>query len=105
MRHVEVGGVRLSAVGVGCWQFGSSDWGYGEEYGDMTAGRIVQRALDLGVTLIDTAEVYARGVSEAIVGRALGSRRDEAFVATKLLPVWPTAGRTFEHGRLSRLRL
>jgi aryl-alcohol dehydrogenase-like predicted oxidoreductase len=102
---VEVGGVRLSAVGVGCWQFGSSDWGYGEAYGDTTAGRIIERALDLGVNLIDTAEVYARGVSEAIVGRALRTRRDEAFVATKLLPVWPTSTRTYEHGRLSRLRL
>jgi aryl-alcohol dehydrogenase-like predicted oxidoreductase len=102
---VEVGGVRLSAVGVGCWQFGSSDWGYGEAYGDTVAGQIVERALDLGVNLIDTAEVYARGASEAIVGRALRSRRDEAFVATKLLPVLPTSRRTYEHGRLSRLRL
>ncbi len=102
---MEVGGVRLSAVGVGCWQFGSSDWGYGETYGDTVAGQIVERALDLGVNLIDTAEVYARGASEAIVGRALRARRDEAFVATKLLPVWPTSRRTYEHGRLSRLRL
>lgn len=105
MRYVEVGGVRLSAVGVGCWQFGSRDWGYGEEYGGTTAGEIVNRALDLGVNLIDTAEVYARGASEAIVGRALRGRREDAFVATKLLPVWPTAARTYEHGRLSRLRI
>ena len=105
MRYVEVAGVRLSAVGLGCWQFGSSDWDYGDQYGETTAAELVRRALDLGVNLIDTAEVYARGVSEAIVGRALGDRRSEAFVATKLLPVWPTAGRTYEHGRLSRLRL
>lgn len=105
MRYVEIGGVQLSAVGVGCWQFGSQDWGYGDQYGETTAGQIVQRALDLGVSLIDTAEVYARGVSEAIVGRAIAGRREEAFVATKLLPVWPTAERTYEHGRLSRLRL
>jgi aryl-alcohol dehydrogenase-like predicted oxidoreductase len=44
-------------------------------------------------------------VSEAIVGRAIEGRRGDAFVATKLLPVWPTAERTYEHGRLSRLRL
>jgi aryl-alcohol dehydrogenase-like predicted oxidoreductase len=105
VRYVEVAGVRLSVVGVGCWQFGSRDWGYGEEYGDTTAGLIVNRALDLGVTLIDTAEVYARGASEAIVGRAVRTRRGDAFVATKLLPVWPTAERTYEHGRLSRLRM
>lgn len=105
MRYVEVAGVRLSVVGVGCWQFGSRDWGYGNEYSDQVAGRILERALDLGVNLIDTAEVYARGVSEAIVGRAIRERRAEAFVATKLLPVWPTTERTYEHGRLSRMRI
>ena len=100
MRHVEVNGVRLSAIGLGCWQFGSSDWGYGKEYGDTTAVDIVHRALDLGVNLIDTAEIYARGVSETIVGRAIDGRRDEAFVATKLSPVWPDAppGRTSTAG-------
>ena len=63
------------------------------------------RALDLGVNLIDTAEAYARGVSEVIVGRAIEGRRDEAFLATKLLPVWPTAATVEEHGRQSALRL
>jgi aryl-alcohol dehydrogenase-like predicted oxidoreductase len=104
MRHVEVNGVRVSRIGVGCWQFGSSDWGYGSAY-ESVALAIVHRALELGVNLIDTAELYARGASEAIVGRALEGRRDGAFVATKLWPVLPTAGRTFEHGRLFRARL
>jgi aryl-alcohol dehydrogenase-like predicted oxidoreductase len=104
MRHVEVNGVRLSRIGVGCWQFGSSDWGYGQGY-ESTAVAIVRRALELGVTLIDTAELYARGASEAIVGRALEGRREGAFVATKLWPVLPTATRTYEHGRLSAMRL
>lgn len=105
MRYVEAAGMRLSAIGLGCWQFGSSDWGYGKAYGEHTAAELVHTALDLGVNLIDTAEVYARGASEAIVGRALEGRRDEAFVATKVLPVWPTAKRVEEHGRLSALRL
>jgi aryl-alcohol dehydrogenase-like predicted oxidoreductase len=113
MRHVEVNGVRVSRIGVGCWQFGSRDWGYGPGY-ESTAVAIIHRARELGVTLIDTAELYARGASEAIVGRALApehrgaeiiTRREGAFVATKLWPVLPTAGRTFEHGRLSRARL
>jgi aryl-alcohol dehydrogenase-like predicted oxidoreductase len=104
MKFVEVNGVRVSAIGVGCWQFGSSDWGYGREY-ESTAMAIVHRALDLGVNLIDTAEIYARGVSEAIVGRAIEGRRDEAFVATKLWPVLPSADKTYEHGRLSSMRL
>ncbi len=104
MKFVEVNGVRVSAIGVGCWQFGSSDWGYGRAY-EATAVSIVHRALDLGVNLIDTAEIYARGVSEAIVGRAIEGRRDDAFVATKLWPVLPTADKTYEHGRLSSMRL
>lgn len=105
MQYTEATGVRLSAIGLGCWQFGSRDWGYGNRYGETTAIELVHRALDLGVNLVDTAEVYARGVSEAIVGRALEGRRDEAFVATKVLPIWPTAGQVEEHGRLSALRL
>lgn len=105
MRYVETGGVRVSVIGVGCWQFGSSDWGYGKKYGETTAVEIVHTALDLGVNLIDTAEVYARGASEAIVGRAIAGRRDDAFVATKVTPAAPTAARVAEHGRQSALRL
>jgi aryl-alcohol dehydrogenase-like predicted oxidoreductase len=105
MKYVEAGGVRVSAIGVGCWQFGSKDWGYGKEYGERTALDIVNNALDLGVNLIDTAEAYARGASEAIVGRALLGRRSEAFVATKFTPVTPTASRVADHGRQSALRL
>jgi aryl-alcohol dehydrogenase-like predicted oxidoreductase len=89
MRYVEAGGVRLSAIGVGTWQFGSREWGYGDEYAGSTAASIVRRALDLGVNLIDTAEIYAMGKSERIVGRAIAERRDEAFVATKVFPVVP----------------
>jgi len=104
MKFVEVDGVKVSSIGVGCWQFGSSDWGYGREY-EAVAVEIVNRALDRGVNLIDTAEIYARGVSEAIVGRALDGRRDDAFVATKIWPVLPTADKTYEHGRLSSMRI
>ena len=71
MKYVEVAGVRVSAIGLGCWQFGSRDWGYGKTYGDVTAVELVHTALDLGVNFVDTAEAYARGVSETIVGRAL----------------------------------
>jgi aryl-alcohol dehydrogenase-like predicted oxidoreductase len=105
MRYVETAGTRVSAIGLGCWQFGSRDWGYGTKYAQRTAVDLVHGALDLGVNLVDTAEVYAHGVSETIVGRALEGRRSEAFLATKVLPVWPTASRVEEHGRLSALRL
>jgi aryl-alcohol dehydrogenase-like predicted oxidoreductase len=105
MRYVEVGGVRVSAIGLGTWQFGSKDWGYGDQYATGEAERITHRALELGVNLIDTAEIYGRGASEQIVGRAIAGRRDEVFVATKVLPVWPTASIVDGHGRRSAQRL
>jgi aryl-alcohol dehydrogenase-like predicted oxidoreductase len=89
MRYVEVNGVTVSAIGVGCWQFGSKEWGYGDDYARRTARDIVNRALDLGVNLIDTAEIYGMGESERIVGRAIADRRDQVFLATKLFPVLP----------------
>src|SRR5881394_3705603 len=89
MRYVEVGGVRVSAIGLGTWQFGSREWGYGDEYAGTTAIEITDRALDLGINLIDTAEIYGFGRSEKIVGRALEGRRDDAFIATKVFPVMP----------------
>lgn len=89
MRYVEAGGARVSVIGVGTWQFGSREWGYGKGYAEGEAGRIIDRALDLGVNLIDTAEIYGFGASERIVGRAVAGRRDEAFIATKVFPVAP----------------
>ncbi len=105
MRYVEVSGVRLSAIGVGAWQFGSREWGYGESYAENEAVRIVQRALDLGVNLLDTAEIYGFGRSERIVGKAIAGRRDEAFIATKLLPVLPVGPVIERRGRASARRL
>ena len=105
MRFVEVGGVRLSVIGLGTWQFGSREWGYGDEYAEGEAARITQRALDLGINLIDTAEIYGFGKSERAVGRAIEGRRDEAFVATKVFPVLPIAPVVEQRGRASARRL
>jgi len=89
MRYVEAGGVRVSAIGLGTWQFGSADWGYGADYAGHVAPELVRRALELGVTLIDTAEVYGGGTSERIVGQALRSTSDPRFLATKMTPILP----------------
>lgn len=89
MRYVEAGGARISVIGLGTWQFGSTEWGYGREYVERTSLEITRRALELGVNLVDTAEIYGFGRSERAVGRALEGRREQAFVATKLLPVLP----------------
>jgi aryl-alcohol dehydrogenase-like predicted oxidoreductase len=105
VRYVECQGVRLSAIGLGCWQFGSKEWGYGAEYADHEAGRIVERALELGVNLFDTAEIYGRGQSERILGRALAGHRPEAFIATKVLPVLPLRERVVRAGEGSLRRL
>jgi aryl-alcohol dehydrogenase-like predicted oxidoreductase len=87
MRYVEVGGARVSVIGLGTWQFGSTEWGYGRDYDDRVAGEIVRRALEGGINLIDTAEIYGLGRSERIVGRAIRNRRNDVFLATKLFPI------------------
>ena len=87
MRYVEAGGARVSVIGLGTWQFGSREWGYGREYAGGEAVSIVRRALELGINLIDTAEIYGPWRSERIVGKSLQGRRDEAFVATKIFPI------------------
>jgi aryl-alcohol dehydrogenase-like predicted oxidoreductase len=82
---------RISKIGLGTWQFGAREWGYGEAYAGGEARAIVRRALELGVTLFDTAEVYGFGRSERILGEALGGDLGSVFLATKILPVLPLA--------------
>lgn len=82
-----MGGAKVSVIGLGAWQFGSREWGYGRDYAAGEAGTIVRRALDLGVNLVDTAEIYGPGRSERIVGEAIRGRRESVFLATKLFPI------------------
>jgi len=92
MRYLDLGTAKqISKIGLGTWQFGSREWGYGEQYAVQDAQAIVSRALELGVTLFDTAEIYGFGRSERILGRALGERLESVFLATKILPVLPVA--------------
>ena len=105
MRYVDVGGVRLSAIGLGTWQFGSREWGYGKRYAEDESRHIVERALDLGINLIDTAEIYGFGASERIVGGAIAGRRDEAFLATKIFPLLPVGPIVGDRARRSARRL
>lgn len=105
MRFVEVAGLRLSAIGLGTWQFGSKEWGYGREYAQQVAGPIVRRALELGVNLVDTAEIYAMGESERIVGGAIAERREDVFLATKLFPIVPLSPVVQWRGVQSAVRL
>src|SRR5260370_7682863 len=92
MRYLDLGTAKkISKIGLGPWQFGSREWGDGEGYAAQEAHAIVSRAIELGVTLFDTAEIYGFGRSERILGRALGDRLESVFLATKILPVLPAA--------------
>ena len=80
-------GLEVSRVGLGCMSFGVPDRGNHAWTLDEDASRpILQRALELGVTFLDTANVYSGGTSEEIVGRALRdlARREEVVLATKV---------------------
>jgi aryl-alcohol dehydrogenase-like predicted oxidoreductase len=76
-RHLGHSGLRVSVVGLGGNQLGTP-------VGEEQSRRIVERALELGVNLIDTADVYANGTSEEAVGRAMQGRRERALIATKV---------------------
>jgi aryl-alcohol dehydrogenase-like predicted oxidoreductase len=92
MRYLSPGtATKISRIGLGAWQFGSREWGYGQGYAGQEAHAIVRRAVELGVTLFDTAEVYGFGRSERILGAAIGADRDSVFLATKIFPLLPVA--------------
>ncbi len=109
MRHVEVEGLRSSVIGLGTWQFGSREWGYGETYAAGTAPALVRRALELGITMLDTAEAYGTGRSERIIAGALASippvDRAGLVVATKFLPLAPAEPIVARQAAGSRRRL
>jgi aryl-alcohol dehydrogenase-like predicted oxidoreductase len=106
MRYVSIDTAKqISKIGLGTWQFGSREWGYGQDYADSEARAIVRRALELGVTLFDTAEIYGFGRSERILGAALGDDLPSVFLATKILPVWPIAPVVQQRGVSSASRL
>jgi aryl-alcohol dehydrogenase-like predicted oxidoreductase len=110
MQYVEVDGLRLSKVGLGTWQFGSREWGYGADYAATTAPALLARALELGITMLDTAEAYGPGTSERIIGQFLDDLtpddRAGLIVATKFTPIAPAEPIVARQvrGSLARLR-
>jgi myo-inositol catabolism protein IolS len=81
-------GIRVSTIGMGCWAIGGDAWGPVDDRDSVAA---IHRALDLGIHLFDTADVYGRGRSEELVGTALEGRRDMAVIATKV-GLWHSGG-------------
>ncbi len=88
MEFKELGksGIKTSAVGLGTWQWGSREWGWNRNYGKKEVLEAFQKALEVGINFIDTAEIYGRGKSEQLIGEAIKGYRDEVVIATK---VWP----------------
>ena len=82
MKYRRLGSTELpvSVVGIGTWQFGG-EWG--RDYDVNEVRDILDRARELGINLLDTAECYGDHVSERLIGEAIEGRRDEWFVATK----------------------
>jgi aryl-alcohol dehydrogenase-like predicted oxidoreductase len=81
MRHVSLGKLEVSRIGLGTMGMSAYYTGAGSD--DAESIRTIQRALDLGITFIDTAEVYGPYSNEELVGRALAGRRHEVVLATK----------------------
>ena len=76
-RKLGTSGLEVSVVGIGCNNFG-------RRIHDVRAARaVIDRAIDLGVTLFDTADVYGNGTSESFLGETLGARRHQVVIATK----------------------
>src|ERR1039457_4787313 len=92
-------GIEVSAIGFGCWAIGGpvtmdgKPDGWGDADDDESAATL-RRALELGVTFFDTADVYGAGHSERVLGRALAGHRDEVVIATKSGNSFDAARRT-----------
>ncbi|RSN50347.1 aldo/keto reductase [Amycolatopsis sp. WAC 04197] len=84
-----LGGLEVGAQGLGCMGMSQA---YGVRDDDTESIATVHRALELGVTLLDTANVYGAGANEELVGRAIAGKRDQVVLATKFGIVWDKDG-------------
>ena len=82
-------GPEMTVIGLGTWAIGGGGWQYAwGAQDDKDSIAAIHRALDLGISWIDTAAVYGLGHSEEVVGRAMAGRRSKALIATKCARVW-----------------
>jgi len=80
IRTTKISGTTVPVLGQGTWQLGDRPGRRAQEIATLQFG------IDLGMTLIDTAEMYGDGASERLVGEAIAGRRDQVFLVTKVLP-------------------
>ena len=97
--------IEVSVLALGCWPLGGGP-GWGDQEDSLSIATI-HAALDHGINFFDTAEAYANGKSEEIVGRALADRRDRAIIGTKISPTHtePTVLREYCEASLRRLQI
>ena len=81
MQHIRLGTLDVGRIGLGTMGMSAAYTGAGTD--DAESIRTIHQALDLGVTLIDTAEIYGPFANEELVGRAIKGRRDRVVLATK----------------------
>ena len=81
MQHVQLGELEVSQIGLGCMGMSAFYGGAGSD--DAESIRTIHRAIELGITFIDTAELYGPFINEELVGRAIDGRRGEVVLATK----------------------
>lgn len=88
MDYVRLGnsGLKVSRISLGCWIFGGPNPAYGKpgKVSPLESARIIDRALDLGINLLDNANRYTGGEAEEILGKAIKGRRSEVVIATKV---------------------
>lgn len=91
--------LRTIPLGIGTWAWGDKlFWTYGKDYGAEEVKSAFQKAIDLGITLFDTAEIYGLGESERIIGEMVRQNgRDSALIATKYMPLpWRVSAKQVE---------
>ena len=81
MRTIKLGDLSVSRIGLGCMGMSAAYTGAGSD--DAESIRTIHRGIDLGVTLLDTAEIYGPYANEELVGRAIKDHRDQVVLATK----------------------
>jgi len=98
-------GIKVSAIGLGTWQWGSREWGWGRLYGRKDILETFNKAIEANINFIDTAEVYGAGRSEQIIGEAIRGHREQVVIATKVWPLNASYGRVLRAADRSRKRL